>query len=84
MQKVEVTTPRAGPGSSDERVDHAVGRALAGTHLLGRDVAERDVDGAHPRLLGAPDVVVQAVADVDAARRVGDADGVHRRRERAR
>ena len=48
-----------------------------------RDGAVRDVDRPQPGVVGAPDVVEEPVADVDAARRVGDADRLHRRPERA-
>ena len=65
-------------------VHDGVRRALGVADLGRRDRAVRDVDGAQPGVLGAPDVVEEPVADVDAAGRVGRSDRVHRRAERVR
>ena len=64
--------------------DAGVRLALGVADLLDRDHAVRDVDRLHPGAVRTVDVVVQPVADVDAAGRIGGADGFHRRLERQR
>ena len=48
-------------------MDDGVRLALGVADLVGRDGAERDVDRPQPGVVGAPDVVEEPVADVDAA-----------------
>ena len=82
--------PRSGPAATRSRARRASRCAtasgspsvwptwLAGMVLCGTWIARM------PGVVGAPDVVEEPVADVDAAGRVGGADRLHRRPERVR
>src|SRR5687767_15633162 len=67
-----------------EPVDDGVGCPLAVTYLFRRDRAVWHVDGTHPGVRGAPDVVEEAVSDVDAPSRVAGPDRLQRGVERVR
>src|SRR3954453_13949028 len=65
----------SGPGVDEcrdlrERVHDGVRSPLAVPDLGRRDPAVRDVDGPEAGVLGTPDVVEEAVADVDAPARL--------------
>ena len=55
---------------SERRFTTASGTPSVCPTCVGGDPAEREVDRPHPGVLGAPDVVEEPVADVDASRRV--------------